>query len=123
MRPVYLLSAAVGTVLFAYAYLVHFDSMSETELLELGPVWLLPLAFGLYGLAAEKAIRLVERGEAENLAVATLVLAHATRLLGLIPLLPFLLVSTKKSHVVAMVALGFWAGIYLLITKCLWHLL
>ena len=123
MSPIYTLSAAVGSALVVYAYGFRFDSMSETELLEFGPIWLLPLAFGLYGLAAEKALAMVDRGEAENLAIATMILAHATRLLGLIPLLPFLFVTTRKSHIVAVAALGFWAVVYLLITKCFWHLL
>jgi hypothetical protein len=63
---VYRIALVIGAALFVILYFVAFDSFSETELVTLSPVWFLLLNFGLSGLYAEKAVRLVLRGEAET---------------------------------------------------------
>jgi hypothetical protein len=119
-------------VVLVGACLVRFGSMSETDLLEPGLVWLLPLVFGVYGLAAEKAIALVECGEAKTLAVATPVLVRATRSRGLVPLLlPAALPAGLPARLPARREIAcrgdggarIWTGIDLLVTECLWSML
>lgn len=118
-KSFYWLLAIAGFGLAFYVYVISFDSWSETELLDLGPVWVSPMMFGFYGLMAEWAIGLIERGKAENLAIATMIIARSTRLIGL---LPFLFLRSRNSLNVAFAACAFWIAIYYVITKLLWHL-
>lgn len=53
-KTLYILALGLGFGLFIYFYLFNFDNMSETKLLEVVLYWYAPLAFGLYGLMAQR---------------------------------------------------------------------
>lgn len=53
-KTLYILSLGLGLGLFIYFYLFNFDNMSETRLLEVVLYWYAPLAFGMYGLIAQR---------------------------------------------------------------------
>ena len=56
--PLYISSLLIGTALAAYIYLINFNSFSETELITVTPYWVLPAAFGTFGLTTEKENKL-----------------------------------------------------------------
>lgn len=91
----------IGAALFVVLYFVAFDSFSETELVTLSPVWFLLFNFGLSGLYAEEAVRLVLRGEAETFTRALAMSTESIPLLfrlgaWLVFLPPFALLNLKK---------------------------
>lgn len=51
-------------------YLVMFDSLSETELVGLSPIWFLLIVFGTCGMHAEKAVNLILSKKADSFADA-----------------------------------------------------
>ena len=123
LKKMYIACLLLGLGLVVYFYGITFDSWSETELVNYTPLWILPLVFGLYGLAAEWAISLVKRGKAQNLAAVARIVGRATTLVGLIPFIPFLFVKSMSSYRVAIAATIFWIGVYYFITQAIWHLL
>jgi hypothetical protein len=66
----YKLSAAAGLVMMLVLYVFMFDSLSETELVSLSPVWFLLLVFGTCGMHAEKAVDLVLQKKAKTFSEA-----------------------------------------------------
>ena len=56
LRVGYLSALAGAAVTVLYAYVVAFDSLSETELTRLMPLWLLPALFGSFGVLAEAVV-------------------------------------------------------------------
>lgn len=66
----YKLAASAGFVGMLILYVFMFDSFSETELVGLSPLWFLSLVFGLGGLHAEKAVRLILSKKATDFADA-----------------------------------------------------
>ncbi len=98
---IYRAALLIGVALFVTLYFVAFDSFSETELVTLSPVWFLLFNFGLSGLYAEEAVRLVLRGEAETFTRALAMSTESIPLLfrlgaWLVFLPPFALLNLKK---------------------------
>jgi hypothetical protein len=56
-----------------YLYVIDFDSFSETQLVHLSPLWFLSLHFGLSGLHAERAVRIILSGKATNFGEALVI--------------------------------------------------
>ena len=50
----YLAGIATGIGLLIYYYLINFDNMSETELVNSVLYWYAPLIFGIYGIIASR---------------------------------------------------------------------
>lgn len=107
---VYVTLIALGVCLAVYIYGVKFDDLSETQLVNLTPVWMFPLVFGLYGFIARHLIRLVQDGQAETLRDAVYLWTRAFGALGLIPMFPFLMVAKwQHSLATAFLAALVWA--------------
>ena len=123
MKSVYYVALLLGLALVVYICGVQFDSLSEDELVNCTPLWLVPLAFGIYGLAAEKAVSLIDAGKGPRLAAVARVIARLTWFVGLVPLIPFLFLRARSSLRTAAAACVFWIAVYLVITQCVWHLL
>ncbi len=66
LRGLYLASFAGGSLLAALLYVVLFDRLSETTLVRLSALWVLPVVFGLGGLYTEKSVALVVAGRAQT---------------------------------------------------------
>jgi hypothetical protein len=66
LGPLYKLSALAGLVMMIALYVFMFDSVSETELVNLSPIWFLLLVFGTCGMHAEKAVHLVLSKKAQT---------------------------------------------------------
>jgi hypothetical protein len=64
----YRVAAMAGVAGAIYLYAVDFDSFSETELVQLSPLWFLALHFGISGLHAERAIHAILSGRAGSFA-------------------------------------------------------
>lgn len=107
----------LGMGLFGYIYFLKFDNFSETALVQITPLWFLPLIFGINGLVAEKLIELVNSGEAPHFRRALLMwIGYFFGFLGFIPLFPFLFIKGKSSLGVALWATAIWGmflGIFL----------
>ena len=122
MKPLYYSALLLGLVLVVYLFGVQFDSLSENDLVKYTPLWLVPLAFGIYGLAAEKVASLVDRGKGPRLAVVTTVIARLTGYVALVPLIPFLFLGARNSFRTAAAGCVLWLAAYLILTQCAWHL-
>lgn len=109
MKKLYIISIVIGVGIAAYFYLVNFDNMSETELLNSVLFWFFPLVFGLYGFAAEKLASLEQSNANEKRAVLVgQVLGKSFGLIGVAILLPFFFVKNKSSVVVALAGSLCW---------------
>jgi len=51
-------SLLIGIVLASYIYLINFNRYSESQLVIVTPFWVLPTAFGVFGLTTEKENKL-----------------------------------------------------------------
>jgi len=112
MKSIFIGALAVGLSLAAYIYLVAFDNFSETELINMSLLWLLPFVFGLFGLLAPKyynmppeqrRVRLLTLGTGMNLGIVGVILS-------LVLLLP-LRVMKGKPLAVATTAAVYYVGL------------
>lgn len=109
MERNYKIAIALGMVLFGYVYFLKFDSFSETTLVQITPLWFLPLIFGISGLVAEKLIAIIDNHEATNLRQALLMwIGYFFGFFGFILLFPFLFLKEKNSLTVALWATFTW---------------
>lgn len=109
MKAAYIFAIVFGLGLFVYVYGIEFDSYSESALIQMTPVWFLPLFFGIYGFVAEKLIHMVDEGKAPNFRRAIMVwLGALFGLLGFAIFFPFLFVKGKNSMVVALTGTAVW---------------
>ena len=53
-RIIYTLAIIIGIGIFIFYYMINFDEMSETELVNKVLYWYVPLIFGIFGMAALK---------------------------------------------------------------------
>lgn len=106
----------LGLVIAGYIYLVAFDSFSETRLVQLTPVWFFCLVLGYYGLIAERMLVATEKSHAEVVADGLFKLVTAAapgpvgKLVSAIVHLPFLLVRSRRSWIVAAGGAVIWAA-------------
>jgi hypothetical protein len=66
LGPLYRMATFLGFVMMLVLYVFMFDSFSETELVNLSPVWFLLMVFGTCGMHAEKAVQLTISKKAES---------------------------------------------------------
>lgn len=127
LRAVYTLFIVLSVGLAFYLYVVAFDRLSETMLVTLSPMWVLPLVFGLYGFVSQHLILLIRQGKAHTVAEAARVWtaplgAYAFAALAL--LLPFLLLQKwRYSLPVAVLATLFWAVLLVLFFAAIFPML
>lgn len=109
MKPAYIFCVLFGLGLGVYIYGINFDNYSEAVLIQMTPVWFLPLIFGIYGFIADKLIEIVEDQKAITLRQAVLVwMGGMFGLLSFIPLFPFLFIKGKNPLVVAVLGTVVW---------------
>jgi len=102
LRPLYLAFIAAAVLSVVLIYFVFFDSLSETLLVRISPIWFLLGVVGTCGLYTEKAVKLVLAQKAETLQdgliKGTASLPLLLRLLvGLIFVAPRLLINLNKT--------------------------
>lgn len=101
LKRLYQIAIGIGTIMAIYLYVIAFDDFSETELVNISPIWFLCIHFGISGLYTEKAATLILKREANTFAEG---LQKATK--GLSPILvvliyivfipPFILLNLRK---------------------------
>jgi hypothetical protein len=115
IKYVYAGALLLGLGIATYIYLVRFDDFSETLLIKLTPVWFFFLVLGYYGLVAERMLvrSAPSRGEAVAESLFEMIKSTAPgpvgKLFASIVHLPFLLVRSRRSWVVAVAGAGVWA--------------
>jgi hypothetical protein len=94
-------------------YTVLFDSLSETMLVRISPLWIFPVVFGYYGLVAQ---RMEARLQETHLDTVSDVLLSVIKEIGwmgqvfaLLIHAPFLLVKSRQPWVTALVGSLIWA--------------
>lgn len=106
ISKLYLLSIVAGVAVAAYFYLINFNNMSETELVNSVLLWYAPIIFGFYGLVATRikermpdadsnAIRYIFSGKDKGLLLFIIILGCA--FFGLVLLLIPLAIFRVKS--------------------------
>jgi len=114
-RPLFLLAFAAGLGLAAYLYLVKFDDLSETELVNYSGIWFLLLVFGGAGLVLEGAKRLIVAGEAEDLAEGVSVYTRTRAPLGKLLFVPFLLYNAARDKTATLPVAVYVAAVWALL--------
>lgn len=109
LKGLYIAFLAGGTLFAAMIYTVLFDSLSETELVQITVLWFLPIVIGVYGLASLKLVRMRDEGRAGSVHEAARLAIGTTGVLGYFALLPFLLLRWRSSLLVTVAAAGVWA--------------
>jgi len=121
LKWLYQLAIVVGLSMAVYIYLIAFDDFSETEMVNLSPLWFLLFNFGISGLYTEKAVRFILDHKAntfaEGLSMSTQSLIPLFRIVVYIVFLPpFLLLSLKKLSsplLISLLTTLFWGvGLY-----------
>ncbi len=118
LGPLYKLSALAGFLMMIVLYGFLFDSLSETQLVSLSPIWFLLLVFGICGMHAEKAVALILGEEAKTFSEALSKVTQSlppfmTLVVYFVFSLPcFFLDSTRFSSplLIATLTTGLWAG-------------
>jgi len=105
----YQATIVTGIAVAVYIYGFAFDDLSEEKLVRLSALWVLPVVFGVYGFVAERILKLVDEGDAQSIAQATLIWTRALPIIGAVLLLPFLFVKGSSSIGIALRASLFWA--------------
>lgn len=106
---IYQSSILAGIAVAVYTYGFAFDDLGEEELVRLSALWVLPIVFGIYGFVAERILELVDKGDNQSIAQATLIWTAALPIIGAVLLLPFLFVKGSSSISIALRASLFWA--------------
>jgi len=70
VRAIYPALILIGVVIALFIYGFAFDSLSETALVRLTPLWFFSITFGGFGYLAEKLLPQVTSGQAKTLAEA-----------------------------------------------------
>jgi uncharacterized membrane protein len=69
-KAIYPASLIFGVLMVLAIYLVFFDNFSETELVQITPVWYFAIVFGLYGYKAESLVNDIITGKTKNFKTA-----------------------------------------------------
>jgi hypothetical protein len=115
IKYVYAGSLVLGLSIAAYIYLLNFEELSETTLVQLTPVWFFFIVLGYYGLVAERMLVRKEASRSEAVADTLFEMIKATapgpvgKLFAAFIHLPFAIVKSRKSWVVAVVGALVWA--------------
>lgn len=130
----YVLAILSGLGILIYLYVLNFDTMSETELVNSVLYWYVPLIFGVYGIIASRLkskmrdtelspIKYLFSGK-DGLLLILIILIGCGGLLGLILLLvPLALVKTNTNHFdlkVALLGTGLCVLLLWLFFQVLW---
>jgi hypothetical protein len=116
----------VGLLIVAYIYLLNFNELSETTLVQLTPVWFFFIVLGYYGLVAERMLVRKEQTRSEAVADTLFEMIKATapgpvgKLFAAFIHLPFAVVKSKKSWVVALVGALVWAVALFIFFSVIW---
>ncbi len=115
MKYIYWGCLLVGLAIASYIYLIRFDDLSETLLIQLTPLWFFFIVLGYYGLVAERMLVAKDKSQGELVADSLFEMVKAAapgsvgKLFSTIVYLPFLLVRSHRSWVVATVGAAVWA--------------
>lgn len=102
LKNFYRIIMYAGIAMAIVIYFVFFDDFSETELVNISPIWFLMIIFGTCGLYTEKAVQLILDREAETFgdalskAVGKLRSPLSMVLVFLVFSLPFLIFGIKR---------------------------
>jgi hypothetical protein len=115
-RSIYIAAIVIGLAIPAYIYLAAFDSLSETEMVELTPVWMFPLVFGYYGFVAQRMSRQLPASHFETVADLLFSIIKETqgsigKALALLVHAPFIVIKSRKPMLVALGGAAIWAVI------------
>ena len=110
----YSASIAVGVAIAGYIYLVAFDSLSETTLVRITPVWFFPIVFGYYGFVAQRMAQKLPESKFDRVANLLFSIIKETqggvgKLFGLIIHAPFIVIKSKSPMLVAFGGAAIWA--------------
>ncbi len=115
VKYIYAGSLLVGLAIAGYIYLLHFDDFSETALVQLTPLWFFFLVLGYYGLVAERMLVREDATLGEVVAnslfdmIKDAAPGPVGKLFAVIVHLPFLVVRSRRSWVVAVAGAAMWA--------------
>jgi hypothetical protein len=109
-RAIFLVSLALGVGLFLFLYGVIFDNMSETTLVMVTPLWFFPIAFGAYGLLAQRGLRMLREGRGDSLQAVLHQIAGTLGLLGHLAVLPLALSRGRDPVAIAAIGAVVWAA-------------
>ena len=124
-RLIYIISITAALIIFIFFYLIEFNNMSETELVDKVLYWYAPLVFGVFGLFGlrlkssmgedeKSAVAFLFSGKDKQLTTWTIILIFATALIGvLLFFIPLSLIKPKTRNydlILAMTGTLFWLG-------------
>ena len=119
-KTIYPALIALGVLVGLAIYGLFFDSLSETALVALTPIWFFLITFGLYGYHAEKLLDLIVSGQAEDIRSARKAWLSQT---GRPPLVSFLayfyffavvFINLPRPALIALTGSAAW-GLFLLV--------
>ena len=119
-------SLVLGVLIAAFIYLGRFDDLSETTLVQLTPVWFFFIVLGYYGLVAERMLVRKEQSRGEAVADTLFEMIKATapgpvgKLFAAFIHLPFAIVHSQKSWVVAAAGALVWAVALAIFFSVIW---
>lgn len=120
MNALYPMLIGAGLTILIYIYAFAFNNFSETQMVNITPLWFFFITFGLYGFFAEKMMNHVIAGQGKDISSAyrkwlqNFVKKHI--LMGLILgilLLPFNFLNTRNSLLIAFLGSAIWGLILL----------
>lgn len=104
LKQVYRIIMYAGIAMAVVIYFFMFDSFSETELVNISPIWFLMIIFGTCGLYTEKAVYLILNRQAETFsdalskALSKMKSPITILLVYLVFSLPFLVFGVRKRY-------------------------
>ncbi|MEM7370959.1 MAG: hypothetical protein AAF587_20260 [Bacteroidota bacterium] len=120
LKHLYRLIMYAGIAMAGIIYVVMFDSLSETELVNISPIWFLLIIFGTCGLYTEKAVLLILNRQADtfaealNKAVSELKSPVSIVLVYVVFSLPFLIFGVRERFssplIISLLTTLLWAG-------------
>ncbi|MFD4137566.1 MULTISPECIES: hypothetical protein [unclassified Streptomyces] len=109
LKPLYLVALLGGLTAAAVIYLVMFDDLSESMLVDITPFWFFPIVFGLYGFTSQRLLGYLAQGRARTLAEAARVFIDVAGHWAALVMFPFLVLKWRSSLLVSLTAALFWA--------------
>ncbi|GIE30460.1 hypothetical protein Ait01nite_035050 [Actinoplanes italicus] len=112
-RAFYATLIALGLGSAMVIYTVLFDSLSETVLVRISPLWIFPIVFGYYGLVAQRMQARLQETHLDTVSDQLLDVIKESHWLGrvfaFLLYAPFLLVKSRQPWVTALVGSLIWA--------------
>ncbi|RST19014.1 hypothetical protein E2C00_03695 [Streptomyces sp. WAC05374] len=109
LTALYMIALIAGLAGAGLVYMVMFDSLSESELVTLTPLWFFPIVFGLYGFVSQRLLRRIASGRAGTLHEAARLSIDVAGHWAALVLFPFLVLKWRSSLLVSLAAALFWA--------------